>query len=138
VLCAVFQISGFYGFNSFHGVSPLFVYVVQFIAKGLICQPYSASYIGHLGTLEMHIALCIHTVYNAKNKQYLHQIIWRKYMKHFLPFIIVFAVALALCIYNISGQITIPLIAGIALISCFWALLGGTVILLAMWLAKGL
>jgi len=50
----------------------------------------------------------------------------------------VFAVSLALCIYNISGPITIPLIVGITLISCFWALLGGTVVLLAMRLAKGL
>jgi hypothetical protein len=59
-------------------------------------------------------------------------------MKVIIPYVIVFGISLALCIYNICGPITIPLIVGIALISCFWALLGGTVILLAMWLAKGL
>jgi hypothetical protein len=59
-------------------------------------------------------------------------------MKAIIPYIIVFAVSMAVCIYNISGPITVPLIAGIALISCFWALLGGTVALFAMRLAKGM
>jgi hypothetical protein len=59
-------------------------------------------------------------------------------MKITLPFIIVFAVSLALCIYNTSSPITIPLIAGIVLISCFWSLLLGTVALLTMRLAKGM
>lgn len=39
VIGAVFQISGFYGFDSFHGVSPLLEYVVQFTVKGAFCQP---------------------------------------------------------------------------------------------------
>lgn len=59
-------------------------------------------------------------------------------MKFILPYIIVFIVSLVLCIYNLSGPTTISLIVGIVLISCFWALLGGTIVLLAMRLAKGL
>lgn len=57
-------------------------------------------------------------------------------MKNLIPYIIVFVISLALCIYNISGAITIQLVAGLVLISCLWALLGGTIALLAMKLAK--
>ena len=59
-------------------------------------------------------------------------------MKVIIPYIVVFAVSLVLCTYNSSSQITIPLIAGIVLISIVWSLLFGTVALLAMRLAKGL
>lgn len=59
-------------------------------------------------------------------------------MKVIMPYIIVFVVSLALCIYNTSSPITIPLIAGILLISFFWALLLGTVALLAIRLVKGI
>jgi len=59
-------------------------------------------------------------------------------MKYLIPYIVVFTISLVLCIYNIAGPITIPLIIGIILISCFWSLLGGTVVLFAMRLAKGI
>lgn len=59
-------------------------------------------------------------------------------MKYLLPYIILFVVSLALCAYNTSSTITIPLIAGIVLISIFCSLLLGTVALLAIRLAKGL
>ncbi len=59
-------------------------------------------------------------------------------MKVIMPYIIVFVVSLVLCTYNTSSPITIPLIAGILLISFFWALLLGTVALLAIRLVKGM
>jgi len=59
-------------------------------------------------------------------------------MKVIIPYIVIFVVALALCIYNISSPITTQIIVGIVLISCFSSLLGGTVALLAMRHAKGL
>jgi hypothetical protein len=59
-------------------------------------------------------------------------------MKVIMPYILVFVVSLALCTYNTSSPITIPLIAEILLISFFWSLLLGTVALLAIRLVKGI
>jgi hypothetical protein len=59
-------------------------------------------------------------------------------MKVIIPYIVVFVVSLVLCTYNSSSPITIPLIAGIVLISIVLSLLFGTVVLLAMRLAKGI